>query len=259
MALRYKLSNDFSRRTLFSNIGMGLAGIVAAELMASSGIARASQQNLYLPSAKAKRVIWIFLVGGMSHMESFDPKPALNDHAGKTIAESPYAATLDSPFLKKNLREFVEGLHKVQPKLYPLQVGFKKYGQSGLEISDWWSNLGTHCADDLAIVRSMWTTDNDHGAQLQFHTGRHALEGRYPTIGSWVHYGLGIETQDLPAYCVLGTHWPTAVVVSEGMELIILVQFTQGFRCLQIRLLRSHMQRYQRDTAKTIKQLNSSC
>ena len=78
---------------------------------------------------KAKSVIWIFLIGGMSHMESFDPKPELNKHAGKTIEESPFKAILDSPYLKKNVREFVPGQHKVQPTIYPMQVGFKKHGQ----------------------------------------------------------------------------------------------------------------------------------
>ena len=75
---------------------------------------------------KAKSVIWIFLIGGMSHVESFDPKPELNKHAGKTIEESPYKAMLDSPYLKKNVREFVPGQHKVQPTIYPMQVGFQQ-------------------------------------------------------------------------------------------------------------------------------------
>lgn len=175
-------------------------------MLARDGVARADEAGgvVINPRPKAKSVIWIFLVGGMSHMESFDPKPELNVHAGKTIAESPYKATLDSPYLKKNLREFVEGLHKVHPTIYPLQVGFKKHGECGTEISDWFPHVARH-ADDLAIVRSMWTTDNDHGAQLQFHTGRHAIEGPHPTIGSWTHWGLGSLNDNLPSYCVLGT------------------------------------------------------
>ena len=198
------------RRTFLADLGMGCAGLALGSLLNQEGIVRGSEatsgkvgQPDFPPQAKT--VIWIFLVGGMSHMESFDPKPELTKFAGKTIAESPYNATLDSPFLKKNLKEFVEGRHKVQPKIYPLQVDFQKYGESGLEISNWWSHLGKWCADDLALVRSMWTTDNDHGAQLQFHTGRHAIEGRFPTLGSWVHYGLGSLNDDLPSYCVLGT------------------------------------------------------
>jgi hypothetical protein len=186
---------------------MGFAGLAMGAMLSQDGIIRAAehQQRLTVPVApKAKSVIWIFLVGGMSHMESFDPKPELTAHAGKTIAESPHKAVLDSPYLKKNLREFVEGLHKVQPTIFPLQVGYKKHGASGIEISDWFPHLATR-VDDLAIVRSMWTTDNDHGAQLQFHTGRHAIEGPFPTIGSWAHWGLGSLNDNLPSYCVLGT------------------------------------------------------
>jgi hypothetical protein len=144
------------------------------------------------------------MVGGASHVEGFDPKPALNQYAGKTIAESPFKAALDSPFLKKNVREIVPGQHKVQPKLYPLQTGFKKRGESGIEVSDWWPHVAERI-DDIAVVRSLWTGDNDHGAQLQFHTGRHMLEGAFPTIGSWIHYGLGSMNENLPAFVVLGT------------------------------------------------------
>src|SRR6185369_16429241 len=110
---------------------------------------------------------------------------------------------LDSPYIKKNLREFAGG-HAIQPKLYPLQVGFRKYGQSGIELTDWWKHLGG-VIDDSSIVRSMWTTDNDHGAQLQFHTGRHIIEGQFPTIGSWVHYGLGTLNANLPQFVVMWT------------------------------------------------------
>jgi len=72
-----------------------------------------------------------------------------------------------------------------------------------MEISDWWSHVG-QCADDMAVVRSMWTTDNDHAAQLQFHTGRHIFDGFYPSIGSWVNYGLGSLNDNLPKFVVMG-------------------------------------------------------
>ena len=153
---------------------------------------------------RVKSVIWLFMIGGTSHMESFDPKPALTQYAGKTMAETPFGDPDASPLTKKNLREIVPGLHHSHPQIYPLQVGFQKRGQSGIEISDWWPHLG-ECVDDLAVVRSMWTTDNNHGAQLQFHTGRHSLEGLFPTIGSWVHYGLGSLNDDLPQFVVMGT------------------------------------------------------
>jgi len=199
------------RRAFLSDVGMGFTGLALGSLLARDGITRPAIANesaevggAPFKTPKAKSVIWIFLVGGMSQMESFDPKPELNKWAGKTFEESPYKHTLESPYVKKNLRELVEGLHKVHPKLYELQVGYKKYGQSGLEISDWWAQTAQH-ADDLAIVRSMWTTDNNHGAQLQFHTGRHVLEGQFPTIGSWVHYGLGTLNENLPQFVVMGT------------------------------------------------------
>jgi len=201
-----------SRRAFLSDIGMGFTGLVLGSMLQRDGVVRANEASHWLPpdgsphaTPQAKSVIWIFLTGGMSQMESFDPKPALNEHAGKTIDESPFKSTLESPYLKKNLREVIEGLHKVHPKLFAMQVGHRKFGQSGLDMSDWWSHLGEWCADDIALVRSMWTTDNNHGAQLQFHTGRHSLEGPFPTIGSWVHYGLGALNENLPQFVVMGT------------------------------------------------------
>src|SRR5688500_18218390 len=205
----------FPRRAFLADLGMGFTGLALGAMLQRDGWANPSPsfasaepwsppggRPLFAPSAK--RVIWLFMIGGTSHLESFDPKPELTKYAGKTISESPYKATLDSPFLRKNLREIVPGTHKVQPRLFPLQVGHRKRGQSGIEVSDWWPHVG-ECIDDLAVVRSMWTTDNDHGAQLQFHTGRHMLEGHFPTIGSWVHYGLGSLNENLPQFVVLGT------------------------------------------------------
>jgi hypothetical protein len=200
-----------TRRAFLADLGMGFTGLALGALLARDGIARAAAPGGWSPPdgkphfpPKAKSVIWLFMIGGVSHVESFDPKPALNQYAGKTIAETPFKSTLDSPHLKKNLREFIPGQHKVQPKVFPLQVGYKKRGQCGTDISDWWPHVG-NCVDDIAIVRSFWTTDNDHGAQLQFHTGRHALEGSFPTIGSWIHYGLGSLNDNLPQFVVLGT------------------------------------------------------
>ncbi|MDQ6633069.1 MAG: DUF1501 domain-containing protein, partial [Verrucomicrobiota bacterium] len=88
-------------------------------------------------------------------------------------------------------------------KIMPLQTGYKQYGQSGLVVSDWFQNIG-QCADEMAVVRSLWTNDNDHGAQLTFHTGRHIRDGALPTIGSWVSYGLGSMNENLPEFVVIG-------------------------------------------------------
>ena len=89
------------------------------------------------------------------------------------------------------------------PIIYPMQVGFKQHGQSGIEITDWWPHLAT-CVDDLALVRSMYTTDNDHAAENQIHTGRHRLDETQPSLGAWIHYGLGSLNDSLPSYVVVG-------------------------------------------------------
>jgi hypothetical protein len=195
-----------SRRTFLADIGMGFTGLALGAMLERDGILRAATTG---PDGRphfnprAKRVIWLFMIGGVSHMESFDPKPELNKHAGKTIEESPYRDTLKNPVIKKNLREAIQGLHKIHPKLYPMQTGYAKRGQSGIEVSDWFPHI-SECIDDISVVRSIWTTDNNHGAQMQFHTGRHVLEGQFPTIGAWVHYGLGSLNENLPQFVVLG-------------------------------------------------------
>ena len=207
-----------SRRTFLADVGMGFTGLALGALLHRDGVARAAPsppaplprgergergQPHFAP--KAKSVIWLFMLGGVSHLESFDPKPALNRYAGKTIDESPFKkAVLESPHYRKNVKDFAGTPRALMNKLYPMQVGFKKRGGSGIDMSDWWPNLAG-CADDLAVVRSLWTTDNDHAAQLQFHTGRHVFEGFHPTIGSWVHYGLGALSDDLPSFVVLGS------------------------------------------------------
>ncbi|HQR09246.1 MAG TPA: DUF1501 domain-containing protein [Gemmatales bacterium] len=193
-----------NRRAFLADIGMGFSGLALAALLHKDGYSKDTGTPQLHFTPKAKKVIWLFMVGGASHVEGFDPKPMLNKYEGKTIAETPYQDILKSPHLKTNLRELLPGQHKVQPKVYRMQVDHKKWGKSGIEISNWWPHVAAH-ADKLAVVRSLWTTDNDHGAQLQFHTGRHVLDGPQPTIGSWAHYGLGTLNENLPSFVVLGT------------------------------------------------------
>lgn len=209
-----------SRRSFLFDMGLGFGSVAAASMLAqdasaeqaigdptgsdetAAAIRRAVEPHL---PAKAKSVIWLFMIGGTSHMESFDPKPALNEHAGKTIEETPYHAVLDSPHLaNERVVAFDPNNGFVRKELYPLQVGFRKHGESGLEISDWWPHVAAH-ADDLCLIRGMWTEDSNHGAQLQFHTGRHRVDGFFPTIGSWVNYGLGSINDNLPKFVVMGT------------------------------------------------------
>jgi len=193
------------RRTCLADLGMGVTGMALGSLLAGDGISRSSAaESSRTRLAKARSVIWYFMLGGTSHLESFDYKPAINKYAGLTIDESPWrSAVLDSPFYRKNVRDFAGTPRALMAQLYPLQIGFQRRGQSGLQVSDWWPHVGA-CADDLAVVRSMWTTDNDHAAQLQFHTGRHIFDGFHPSIGSWVHYGLGSLNSNLPEFVVMG-------------------------------------------------------
>lgn len=189
---------------------MGFTGLALGAMLNRDGVARAATTGAFqLPNGKphfapkAKRVIWLFMIGGVSHIDTFDPKPALNKYGGRFVEDTPYKDALDNPLVKKNLREVIAGLHHNHPLLYPMQVGYSKRGQSGIEVSEWWPHV-SEIVDDIAVVRSMWTTDNNHGAQMQFHTGRHVLEGQFPTIGSWVHYGLGSLNDNLPQFVVLG-------------------------------------------------------
>lgn len=193
------------RRSCLADLGMGVTGMALGTLLASDGISRSCDaESRPGRPAKARSVIWYFMLGGTSHLESFDYKPAINKYAGLTIDESPWrSAVLDSPYYRKNVRDFAGTPRALMAQLYPLQIGFRQRGQSGLHVSDWWPHVGA-CADDLAVVRSMWTTDNDHAAQLQFHTGRHIFDGFHPSIGSWIHYGLGSLNSNLPEFVVLG-------------------------------------------------------
>ncbi|HUG18075.1 MAG TPA: DUF1501 domain-containing protein [Planctomycetaceae bacterium] len=204
----HALCGRTNRRTFLSDCGMGFFGLALGSMLQRDGVLRAGEAPL--PSGltdfapKAKNVIWLFMLGGTSHMESFDPKPALNKYSGKTIEESPYSTSiLESPFYRKNVRDFAGTPRDLMATIYPLQKGYSKRGESGIEVCDWWPHVGS-CIDDLAVVRSMWTTDNDHAAQLQFNTGRHIFDGFFPSLGSWVHYGLGSLNDNLPSFVVLG-------------------------------------------------------
>jgi hypothetical protein len=192
--LRWPQCGFPTRRQFLADAGMGFTGLVLGTLLAENSYAR--------PQGKAKSVIWLFMLGGTSHLETFDPKPALNKYAGKTFSATPFPNPLESPLLARNFRPFL-GEPVADTRILPLQTGFKKRGQSGIEVSDFWPHVGG-CIDDLAVVRSLWTTDFNHSAQLQFNTGRMILDGREPSLGSWVHYGLGSLNEQLPQFIVLG-------------------------------------------------------
>ena len=201
------------RRTFLADLGLGFTGLSLAAMLHRDGHVKADEPAHWSPPdgrphhpPRAKSVIWIFLSGGYSHVETFDPKPALNQYAGKTFDQTPYPNPLRSPLHDERSRSVVAEEINVRDRyaiIYPMQVGFQKHGQSGIEITDWWPHLAT-CVDDIAFVRNVYTTDNDHAAENQIHTGRHRLDETQPTIGSWVHYGLGSLNDNLPQYIVLG-------------------------------------------------------
>ena len=137
--------------------------------------------------AKAKSVIVLFMAGGPSHLETFDPKPLLNQLDGQPMPKSFGAAK----------RQFIKG----EPHLLGTKRSFKQYGKSGIWVSDLLPHTAT-CADELAVIRSCQSDAFVHSAaQYQFFTGR-IIPG-FPSMGSWAMYGLGSESESLPGYVVM--------------------------------------------------------
>jgi hypothetical protein len=204
------------RRAFLADVGLGFTGMALGAVLHRDGIVRGDEaQSSPLPDGRphfppqARSIIWIFLSGGVSHIETWDPKPALNRFAGKTYDQTNLPNPFRSPLFRERSRAVV-GEDRTHAQIFPLQVGFRRYGQAGVEISDWWPHLAT-CADDIAFVRSMYTTDNDHAAEFQMHHGRHKLDEKQPVIGSWIHYGLSTLNEDLPQFVFLGQYKDTRV------------------------------------------------
>ncbi|MEK7795058.1 MAG: DUF1501 domain-containing protein [Candidatus Hydrogenedentota bacterium] len=139
--------------------------------------------------ARAKSVIFLFMSGGPSHVDLFDPKPRLSAEMGNPL-----------PFAKPKLERTKTG------NLLGSPWKFSRHGQSGIEMSELLPNLAT-CADDMCVVRSMVADNINHnGACLQMNTGEQTFSR--PSLGSWLLYGLGSENQDLPGYVVLSPAQP---------------------------------------------------
>lgn len=209
------------RRTFLADVGMGFTGLALGAMLHGEGILRADEAEWTPPNGqpqfapRAKSVIWIFLSGGYSHLETFDPKPAVNKYAGKTFQETPFENPLESPLHDKRSRSVIQMVREKFSKIYPLQVEWRKRGASGIEVTDWWPHVA-ECVDDMAFVRNMYTTDNDHAAENQIHTGRHKLDETQPSIGAWATYGLGTLNDNLPEFVVLGG--PTRADTRQSFE-----------------------------------------
>ena len=195
------------RRAFLADLGLGFTGLALGAMFARDGVGSPADwtppdgRPHFAP--KAKHVIWLFMNGGVSHLESFDHKPEITKHAGKTIAETPYADVQNPAKLALERAPVPDANGLQRNVLFPLQTGFRRHGQSGMEISDFFPHTARN-ADRIAVVRSMWTTDSNHGAQTQFHTGRHMLDPAQPTLGGWVHYGLGSINDELPQFISIG-------------------------------------------------------
>jgi hypothetical protein len=184
---------DISRRQFLrccgSAVGAGLYGRLSLAAELGSGSPLAPKPAHFQP--KAKQLVFVFLTGGFSHLDTFDPKPKLNaDH-------------------NKPMPSF--GLRPDESKPLPLlgsKFKFEPSGQSGLMISELFANLRT-MADDLCIIRSLHTDIVEHfQATLAMHTGSATVP--LPSIGAWLSYGLGTFNQNLPSYVVLAEHFPYA-------------------------------------------------
>jgi hypothetical protein len=183
-----------SRRDFLFRAGGGFGALALSWLLARDGFGaekspsgdplRAKQPH---HDAKAKSVIFMFMVGGPSQVDLFDPKPELTRWHGKPLPES----------FGKPVSQFTKG----DTPLLASTRKFKKHGKSGLDFSDLMPQLAA-CADDICFLRSCWCTSAVHApAMYELHGGRTQMG--FPSLGSWVTYGLGSASENLPAYCVM--------------------------------------------------------
>jgi hypothetical protein len=176
-----------TRRQLLQRCGMGFGAMALGGLLAPDAAAGGASNPLALKAphfpAKAKHVIHLFMNGGPSHLDTFDPKPALSKYAGKNIpsgnlkTERPTGAALPSPF------------------------SFRRYGESGIEVSDLFSRTA-QSIDDIAVIRSTYADVPNHEPSLLLMNCGEARQIR-PSMGSWISYGLGSENQNLPAFVAM--------------------------------------------------------
>ena len=193
-------NSSYSRRELLTRAGSGLGGLALAHLLARYGDSSETNRGESTAQRKvsgvepphhtptAKSVIWLFMEGGPSHIDLFDPKPLLNELAGEQTPGS-FRLPVTS----------ATGSHRMP--LVGSRRRWKRHGQSGTWVSDWYPHIARH-VDDLAVIRSCWSNGLNHvGSVRQMNTGS-ILAGR-PSMGAWVTYGLGAANDNLPTFVVL--------------------------------------------------------
>ena len=184
----HQFAPNTTRRHWLQNTGCGFGALAFhafAQQIAGAADSRSGQVGHH--AARAKRVLFLFMHGGVSQVDSFDPKPMLKQYDGKPL---PFKG-LDG--LDIELKDKA-GNGRVMDTVFP----FRQHGESGAWFSSLWPNLAKH-ADDLCFIKSMHTRGTSHGqAVAMIHTGNDNL--LRPSVGSWVSYGLGTENQNLPAF-----------------------------------------------------------
>jgi hypothetical protein len=189
----------WSRRDFLFQSGGGLSGVALAYLLNQDGLLAAESGSCESTTSgtspfaakkphfapRATSVISLFMSGGVSHVDTFDPKPALNRYAGQ-------------PLTGKG--EIVVRQGNPGP-LMPSPFTFKKYGQSGIDVSEIFPRIAER-VDDLALMRSVYGQSNDH-VQAHYELASGMIRMGYPSLGSWVTYGLGTQNQNLPAFVVI--------------------------------------------------------
>jgi hypothetical protein len=181
-----------TRREMLSRCGMGFGSLGLMQLLSSQGSLTASPASpVALPLAprqphfpgKAKRVIHLFMNGGPSHIDTFDPKPALARYAGQALP-------------RENLRT-----ERRTGAAFPSPFKFRRHGQSGIEVSELFPHVGS-CIDDICVIRSMYANVPNHEPSLMLMNCGESRLVR-PSLGSWVTYGLGSENQNLPGFIAM--------------------------------------------------------
>lgn len=173
----------FSRRELLQRAGMGVGGLALANLLSSSAVGATSGTETPHFAPKARRMIHLFMNGGPSHVDTFDPKPALAKYAGQNLP-------------MENLRT-----ERKTGAALPSPYRFRKYGQSGIEVSEIFPHVAK-CVDDLAVIRSMHADVPNHEPSLLLMNCGEARQIR-PSLGSWLTYGLGSENENLPGFIAM--------------------------------------------------------
>lgn len=184
-----------SRRDFLQRAGAGFGALALQSLLIEDGLRPAAADDSVNPLAVrpahyrpyAKSVIFCFMDGGPSHIDTFDPKPLVNEYAGKRLPDS--------------IERVITPMGVGENPLLESPRTWTRHGESGIPVSEWYSHVG-ECIDDICVLRSCWADGLNHvGSVCQMNTGS-ILAGR-PSLGAWVSYGLGTENKNLPGFVVL--------------------------------------------------------